>query len=95
MIVDGFEGNDMFFIVSMFENMVVLIVGGLGIDMFNVVGGMVDGVLIIVVGNNLGGHSGFIVYGVESYDVNVKVLFIFDVVVLVGDNEEVGFLVLL
>ena len=66
LIVDAIEGNDRFFIESTSEDVAIEVVGGLGSDTFNVGGS--NGEAVVVVSNNLEGHSGLVLNTVDSND---------------------------
>jgi Ca2+-binding RTX toxin-like protein len=81
--VDGAEGNDRFFVKSTSEKFITEIFGGLGSDTFNMSGDTPP-----VVSNDLRGHSGLVVHGVESTDARFDDQTIFGISANVADNDE-------
>ncbi len=61
LVVDGAEGDDRFFVQSTDPSVLTEVVGGLGSDSFSV-----GGDTPAVVSNDLKGHSGLIVHGIEN-----------------------------
>ena len=81
--VDGAEGDDRFYIQSTSEKVATEILGGLGNDTFNVSGDVPP-----VTSNDLKGHSGLILQGVESQDARFNGQNIWGVAAQIADNDE-------
>jgi Ca2+-binding RTX toxin-like protein len=81
--VDGAEGDDRFYVQSTGENFITEIFGGLGSDTINMSGDAPP-----VVSNDLRGHSGLVLHGVESQDPRFDGQTLFGISANVADNEE-------
>jgi len=81
--VDGAEGDDRFFVQSTSEALTTELFGGLGSDTFNMSGDMPP-----IVSNDLRGHSGLILHGVESADPRFDGQTLHGISANVADNDE-------
>lgn len=81
--LDGAEGDDRFFVQSTSEVFTTELFGGLGSDTFNMSGDMPP-----IVSNDLLGHSGLILHGVESGDGRFDAQTLHGVSANVADNDE-------
>ena len=88
-IIDALEGNDTFYIESTGQNVDVQVYGGLGSDTFKVGGGN-DGQAIMVVANDLLGHSGLVIHQTTSTDANYLNVFAHGVSANVADSDAPG-----
>jgi hypothetical protein len=91
LVVDGAEGDDSFFVQSTDPNVLTEITGGLGSDTFSV-GGDTPAVSSKS-SNDLKGHSGLIVHGVESMDSNYQGIPVGGISANVADNDAPGIVV--
>jgi hypothetical protein len=81
--VDAAEGNDRIFVKSTSEDFMTEIFGGLGEDTV-----FMSGETPPIVSNDLHGHSGLVLHGVESSDVDFAGQNIFGISANVADNNE-------
>ena len=70
-VVDGQQGNDVFYVQSTSPNVLLELVGSKGSDTFNIGGGGTS-MPITVVSNSLQGHSGLVAQMLSSADVNYR-----------------------
>ena len=93
-VIDAIAGNDTFFIQSTSEDVDLEVIGGLGSDQFNV-GGSNDAP-VVVVANDLNGHSGLINHVIESSTPSTTEFrpeLSKSISVNIGDNEEAEVLI--